>query len=532
MTKTSNGAFTRQNFNTGTTRQRSSLQNIRHSNRVPPPLSPLSRKHQSRQEQAQTAREAAKTLTNNRGEIRLVPIPDRATRFLGKSKPSLKFDPQKLLRDLDHEFELGQELKAREEQSKFISWLRSDSAANINKSSKDERLDAARMLIRAKVKSHSDTKSLLRKLKHSREVPQGLSLTKTQLNDMKLLALDFSKVKSMHKINLQNSNCAFSNFSGQNLSHADLRNTSLHASTLKGANLKGARLERTSFIGANLIDAKLPRNLKNADFSFAILRGQNFAGKDLSGISFYGADLRGADLRGAKLHGAELRFADLTGAKLDTADFSATEDTEPYHQGADLRGAKLYDVIADQAIFRGSKLSIDTQGHPLAMSGSFKDADFSDASFNLLAWDPLPDPKHPIKTQNQKAVSSLSHSEKKKLIAKELEIRKNTKQKPKKKTGFKAYSKRANHLSNVQAQEAKAKAKRILEAEEWFEGKRKENQHPPSKKAYQDLQAERDATTRAENKRNRAIEKLKNSLGKDIKLDGVKFIGTRLQKPT
>lgn len=86
---------------------------------------------------------------------------------------------------------------------------------------------------------------------------------------------------------------------------------------LPSTNAQDAVLSPTTFLGADLKDARLEA---------AKLRR---------------VDLRAADLRNAKLQGADLREADLRGARLDGAELQGADLRDAHLQGASLRGAKL-----------------------------------------------------------------------------------------------------------------------------------------------------------------------------------------------
>lgn len=102
---------------------------------------------------------------------------------------------------------------------------------------------------------------------------------------------------------------------------------------------------------AGLIGRNRIINLRDADFSYALLDGAQLRGAylwlaDLHGAHLRQADLRGADLWLSNLSGADLREANLRGAHLGGANLS----------GADLRGADLTHTNLRKARLDGADL--------------------------------------------------------------------------------------------------------------------------------------------------------------------------------
>jgi uncharacterized protein YjbI with pentapeptide repeats len=122
--------------------------------------------------------------------------------------------------------------------------------------------------------------------------------------------------------------------------------------------------------------------LREANFSFADLRGADLQGKDLRGVQLKGADLRDANLRGADLVGADVSFADLWGARLDSARLAGANLKRAALawaelNGADLRGARLDGADLRSAKFRGANLGGATVQWAHAEGALFQAADLS-----------------------------------------------------------------------------------------------------------------------------------------------------------
>ena len=92
----------------------------------------------------------------------------------------------------------------------------------------------------------------------------------------------------------------------------------------------GERGTKADLSHAEIEGALWRADLREADLSFAVLRGvdldhvqlqrANLRHADMTGASLWQADLRDADLRSASLRGAKLDHADLSGANLHGAD--------------------------------------------------------------------------------------------------------------------------------------------------------------------------------------------------------------------
>src|SRR5271166_673631 len=96
-------------------------------------------------------------------------------------------------------------------------------------------------------------------------------------------------------------------------------------------------------------------DLREADLSYASLRGVDLDHAQLQRANLRHADLTGASLWQADLHDADLRSATLRGAKLDDADLS----------GADLHGTDC-----TEGSFRGARLNVADARHALGLTAA------------------------------------------------------------------------------------------------------------------------------------------------------------------
>ena len=111
----------------------------------------------------------------------------------------------------------------------------------------------------------------------------------------------------------------------------DLRNAGLSKHDLRQADFSSALMT-----GADLSNS----NVRGAFFEDANLQGANLQGSDLGGADLTNANLQGVSLQGSSLHGADLRHANLTGAHLQGADlhnviWSDTECPDGTNSSAD-----------------------------------------------------------------------------------------------------------------------------------------------------------------------------------------------------
>lgn len=107
---------------------------------------------------------------------------------------------------------------------------------------------------------------------------------------------------------------------GQNLRNVDFTGAVLRDSSFKRADLAGADLtnvdaRRAKFVSATLKDATLDgARLVQSDLTTADLTGASLKDADLTRAKLFRTDLRGADLTGAEIDGIDLLKAQLGGA--------------------------------------------------------------------------------------------------------------------------------------------------------------------------------------------------------------------------
>ena len=145
---------------------------------------------------------------------------------------------------------------------------------------------------------------------------------------------------------------------GANLSEADLTRANLSRANLQGTNLQGAKLYTAGLGEANLRGA----NLSYADLSGTYLRSANLRGADLNHadlgpVDYKNTDLRKADLSEANFHGANLYRAKLFEADLSGVNFTEANLSEARLIGAELIGKDLSDLNFSGADFTEANLS-------------------------------------------------------------------------------------------------------------------------------------------------------------------------------
>ena len=92
---------------------------------------------------------------------------------------------------------------------------------------------------------------------------------------------------------------------------------------LRNASLSGQNLRQEDFSGALLTNANLSNsNLAGSFFENANLQGANIQGSNLRDADLTNATLQGASLQGSNLNGADLRHANLSGAHLQGANLN------------------------------------------------------------------------------------------------------------------------------------------------------------------------------------------------------------------
>jgi uncharacterized protein YjbI with pentapeptide repeats len=162
---------------------------------------------------------------------------------------------------------------------------------------------------------------------------------------------------------------------------------------LTGIKLVGMNLQRTVFRSCRFYCA----DLRNSDFSQAVLTGCDFSGADLTNSRFIWANLRGADLSRAILKGTRFENADMRpmtdppvpphgkGGVVSLKDTTLhnTNLTQAKLLGASFVGAILDGAILDNADLEGADFSYSTLSKV-----QFKNAKLHDANFNLADFPP------------------------------------------------------------------------------------------------------------------------------------------------
>ncbi len=207
------------------------------------------------------------------------------------------------------------------------------------------------------------------------------NLSGAQMDDTNLHNADLSWA-NLSNATLRDTNLGGVNFSratlvgvvlsGNNLSKADFSNTDLRKTRLCGVVWDEANQSKIYAHGTNIpvVRAMVFTNLKEANFTKALLSGVDLHYTDLAQASLSEADLSNADLSysdleraclcKAKLHraslcGARLRWADLSEADLSEADFSKTK----LEDALSLKGTNLFGI---KGLTREQLVSCKTKG--------------------------------------------------------------------------------------------------------------------------------------------------------------------------
>lgn len=90
------------------------------------------------------------------------------------------------------------------------------------------------------------------------------------------------------------------------------------------------------------------RDLKDASFTKANMRGSNLSHVDARGVSFFGANLEGANLEGADLREASLDTARFTRTNLTNAILEGAFAFNTKFEGSNIEGADFTDVMLRQ----------------------------------------------------------------------------------------------------------------------------------------------------------------------------------------
>jgi uncharacterized protein YjbI with pentapeptide repeats len=184
--------------------------------------------------------------------------------------------------------------------------------------------------------------------------PAGQSFAQANANDGATAAGRSFHGQRLGKASFAHADLRNSDFSGAIVDAADFQEAQLQGANFSGASLRkanffnaqldGANFSRAVLDGASLVQANLP----NANFTGASLRGASFGNGNMQGIDFTSADLESADLnsmlRGVNFHNANLRGA-VFGFGVPT-----------YLEGANLSGAQLEGAIFEGVFLTGADL--------------------------------------------------------------------------------------------------------------------------------------------------------------------------------
>ena len=148
----------------------------------------------------------------------------------------------------------------------------------------------------------------------------------------------------------------------------DLRGLWMTGGFLRGFDLTRARLDGADFERTDIAGVRFERaSLKDANVRYANLSGVRADRSDLSGADFRGATLAhgrftratclpGTSALGTSFVHANLREADFTGAVMREARLSDADLTQTMLDRADLQGALLNDAILDRTSLVGARL--------------------------------------------------------------------------------------------------------------------------------------------------------------------------------
>jgi uncharacterized protein YjbI with pentapeptide repeats len=163
----------------------------------------------------------------------------------------------------------------------------------------------------------------------------------------------------LEEANLQSADLSRADLDFGDLFGANLTNAILDAASLDTAVLNDCDLEGASLVGANLNDADFApfdgsTQLKNANFTDALMalgylgyvkaRGTNFTRADLREATLFSGEFRSANFTDADLTGVDGVLADFRSATVTGADFSAADLAEATNLGT-TTGAAYYDDL-------------------------------------------------------------------------------------------------------------------------------------------------------------------------------------------
>lgn len=170
------------------------------------------------------------------------------------------------------------------------------------------------------------------------------------------------------------------------------RQLSLSGADLTGIKLVGMNLQRTIFQGCRFYCA----DLRDTDFSQAVLTGCDFSGADLTNARMIWANLRGADLSRAILKGTRFENADMRPlteppvvphGKGGAVSLSETTLHSTNLSQAKLVGASFVGAVMDGTILEGADLEGADFSYATLNGVQFRNAKLHDANFRLADMD-------------------------------------------------------------------------------------------------------------------------------------------------
>jgi len=283
----------------------------------------------------------------------------------------------------DAVYAVGSDLSGRNFDNLNLQNAVFDKANLSNTSFKNTNIDGARFVF-----TNLSNSDLLDRINLS-----NINLAHTDLSNASLNGKDLSDA-NLSYVDLSKHDLTGTNLTGVNLSHAKVSNASLKGKDLSGANLSyvdlskhdltgtnlsnsilwrtnlsGIDLSSTTLVNvvsryANLSESNLPDSLANNNFSLAILKNVDFAGKDLSESSFEQVELEGSNMQNTNLSNSFFIDVDFTQIKNKSLAGANLVNTS-------LAYANLSGVNLDNAILIGTNLHrADLSGVDFTVTGS------------------------------------------------------------------------------------------------------------------------------------------------------------------
>ena len=159
----------------------------------------------------------------------------------------------------------------------------------------------------------------------SQALVTGTQFDSSLLTKEQLYSTASYMTKTLRGIRLQSRGPGGWDFSGQDLTGArlsgNLRDANFTGAIVTQASLRGSFAEEQLYTTASY----QARNLRGIDLSNSVLDGWDFRGQDLTEASFHQAKLADANFAGANLSNASLRATTLTGANFEDSNLSRAD---------------------------------------------------------------------------------------------------------------------------------------------------------------------------------------------------------------